>query len=505
MPNQFNNTINQPVKKYSFTLVSSLSNDSFFSNNDLPHVLSNRLARLTIRIQRKSLITNHLLVFPTRVASAIVGKRLGLQRVSSQIKNNQFIINRESSISTMNNQNLSKDETARYSRQMLCPEIGKKGQLLLKSRSVLIVGAGGLGCPTSLYLTAAGIGRLGIVDSDVVETSNLHRQVLHSESTLGVPKVDSAIDRLQQLNSNVQFEKHQVRLSRNNALDIISKYDVIVDGTDNPMARYLLSDACVLLKKPLVSGSALRFEGQVTVYNFDLDTPCYRCVFPEPPPAGTVTNCADGGVLGVVPGIIGNLQAIEAIKIAADIPPAYAGILLLYDGLSGKFRNVQLRKRKDDCISCGKNPTITTDLMDYEKFCGVQCAKPVRILEQDERVTVQDYHEVLKSNQPHLLIDVRPQLQQDIIKLEHAVSIPLGVIVKSDGIEMVKDLIEDKFQGKNNSTQKIFVMCRRGIASQKAVRELKNKLSDEDNLEIKDIIGGLEKWSVDIDPTLPMY
>lgn len=400
-------------------------------------------------------------------------------------------------------QKLSKDETARYSRQMLCPEIGKRGQLKLKSSSVLIVGAGGLGCPSSLYLTAAGIGRLGIIDSDVVETSNLHRQVLHSEGTRGMAKVDSAVDRLQQLNSNVTFEKHQVRLTRANALDIIKNYDIVVDGTDNPMARYLLSDACVLLKKPLVSGSALRFEGQITVYNYDHDTPCYRCVFPEPPPAGTVTNCADGGVLGVVPGIIGNLQAIEAIKIAAGIAPAYAGVLLLYDGLSGKFRHVQLRKRKDDCISCGKAPSITSDLIDYEAFCGVTCAAPVKILAPEERVTVQEYNSVLQSKQKHILIDVRPQLQQDIIKLDNAVSIPLARIVKEDGVQMVQDLIDKTFT-EPSEPKKVFVMCRRGNASQKATRELKNRL-EEDNVEIKDIIGGIEKWSTDVDPELPMY
>ena len=268
------------------------------------------------------------------------------------------------------------------------------------------------------------------------------------------------------------------------------------------------SDACVLLKKPLVSGSALRFEGQVTVYNYGQDTPCYRCVFPQPPPAGTVTNCADGGVLGVVPGIIGNLQAIEAIKIAAGIPPAYAGVLLLYEGLSGKFRHVQLRKRKDDCISCGKNPTITTDLMDYDAFCGVTCGSTtgVKILGPEERVTVQEYNSVLQSKQPHVLIDVRPQLQQDIIKLDNAISIPLGQIVKEDGLQMVQDLIDKTFDEKATEPKKIFVMCRRGNASQKAVRELKNKLNiEEDNLDIKDIIGGIEKWSVEVDPELPMY
>ena len=408
--------------------------------------------------------------------------------------------------STMD-QTLSKDETARYSRQMLCPEIGKKGQLRMKSSSVLVVGAGGLGCPSLLYLTAAGIGRLGIVDSDFVETSNLHRQILHSESTLGQYKVDSAVSSLKQINSNVTFEKHHVRLSRENALNIIKNYDIVIDGTDNPMARYLLSDACVLLKKPLVSGSALRFEGQITVYNYDQNTPCYRCIFPEPPPSGTVTNCADGGVIGVVPGIIGNLQAIEAIKIAAGIPPSYAGILLLYEGLSGKFRHIQLRKRQEKCISCGMNPTITTDLIDYEAFCGIKCETALNILQPEERITVQEYKEILDSNQLHLLIDVRPQIQQDIIKLDNAISIPLSQIVKEDGVQVVRDLIGKTFHSDVTGTsKKVLIMCRRGNASQIAVRELKNKLQDElDDVEIKDIIGGISKWSIDINPDLPMY
>lgn len=413
----------------------------------------------------------------------------------------------------MDNSKLSKDEVARYSRQMLCPEIGAKGQIRIRNTSVLVVGAGGLGSPSSLYLTAAGIGRLGIVDNDVVETSNLHRQVLHSEKTLGTSKVDSAVDRLKQLNSNVDFVKHQTRLTRENAFEILEQYDIIIDGTDNPMTRYLLSDVCVLLNKPLVSGSALRFDGQLTVYNFDAETPCYRCIFPQPPPAGTVTNCADGGVLGAVPGIIGNLQAMEAIKIAAGIPPAYAGVLLLYDGLTGQFRNVKLRKAKTDCVSCGtKGPnTITRELIDYEEFCGIKCGSTatVKILQPEERVTVEDYAKTLKTNEAHLLIDVRPQLQQDITKLENAISIPLVEIVKGPGVEKVKNLVDNLDAGGDASgkkKKKVFVMCRRGNASQKAVRELKIKLEDElDEVEFKDIIGGLEDWATKIDPNFPMY
>lgn len=418
--------------------------------------------------------------------------------------------NRSSSNQITKMASLNKEEIARYSRQMLCPEIGKSGQLRLKSSSVLVVGAGGLGCPSSLYLTAAGIGRLGLIDSDVVETSNLHRQTLHSESTIGQPKTDSAVDRLRQLNSNVKFEKHQVRLSAENAAEIITNYDIVIDGTDNPMARYLISDVCVLLKKPMVSGSALQWEGQLTVYNYDEETPCYRCLFPQPPAPGTVTNCADGGVIGVVPGIIGNIQALEAIKIAAGLKPSYAGKLLLFDGLSGQFRKVELRKRKDDCISCGNNPTITNELIDYNKFCGIQCgsAKKQEIIDPEERVTAEQYKQVIDSNEPHLLIDVRPQLHYDIVKLDNAISVPLGQIIKGNGVDKITELIDEKWDPNSNEKKKIFVMCRRGIASQKAVVELKKRLGakiDEKNLEIKDVKGGISEWAEKIDPKMPTY
>lgn len=429
-------------------------------------------------------------------------------------KNNQHFLSRTFSTNKqMDSNKLNKDEVARYSRQMLLPEIGAKGQLRMKSKSVLIVGAGGLGCPSSLYLAAAGIGRIGFVDNDIVETNNLHRQTLHSEATIGKFKTDSAVDRLQQLNSNVKFDKHPVRLSAANAMNIIENYDIVMDCTDNPMTRYLVSDVCVLLKKPMISGSALRFEGQLTTYNYDEKTPCYRCLFPNPPVPGTVTNCSDGGVLGVVPGIIGNLQALEAIKIAAGLKPSFAGILFLFDGLRGDFRTVTLRNRQEDCISCGNNPTITNKLMDYESFCGIKCdsATGLRILAPEERITVQEYENILNSNEPHLLIDVRPQLQQDIVKLDNAYSIPLSEMVKPGGMERIEKMLQNEDDFKANhydqyKTKKIFMICRRGNASQKAVREAKKYFTDKnDCLEIKDIIGGMEKWTKEIDPEMPMY
>ena len=397
----------------------------------------------------------------------------------------------------------SPDEASRYSRQLLMNEIGTEGQLKLRSTSVLIVGCGGLGCPAGIYLAAAGIGKIGFVDNDVVERSNLHRQILHNELRIGIPKTQSAIESLKALNSNVEFQAHNVMLNRTNAIDIIKDYHIVIDATDNPMARYLLSDVCVLNKKPLVSGSALRFEGQLTVYNYDKSTPCYRCLYPNPPPPGTVTNCSDGGVLGVIPGIIGSMQALETMKIAIGIKPAYAGKMLLFDGMQGSFRTLQIREKKADCISCGTNPTITSDLIDYEEFCGVKCASQmqVKILTPDERMTVEQYkQDFIDSNKHHLLIDVRAKLQSDISKLSNAIQIPLEEIQKGNGLQTIEDLID---QNLKNDSLKVVVMCRRGIASQKAVRVLKDKIKDN-KVEFKDVIGGLEAWAKN-DSNFPMY
>jgi adenylyltransferase/sulfurtransferase len=285
-------------------------------------------------------------------------------------------------------------------------------------------------------------------------------------------------------------------------VDIINKYDLVVDATDNAMARYLLSDVCVLTKKPLVSGSALRFEGQLTVYNYDEESPCYRCLFPNPPPPGTVTNCNDGGVLGVVPGIIGNLQALEVIKIAIGQKPSFAGKMLLFDGLRGDFKSVKIRGKKKGCISCGPEATIGRDLMDYEKFVGVQtCAGPgLQILAPEERVQGRDYKEqVLEKGIPHVLIDVRPKLQADITKLDNAVNIPLEELQKPGGIQRVKELLEE------SGSTTIYVMCRRGNASQRGVKLLKEAFGHEKGHHVQDIVGGIEAWSQQVDPNIPMY
>lgn len=403
---------------------------------------------------------------------------------------------------------LNKDEVARYSRQLLMPEIGKEGQLKLKSTKVLIVGCGGLGCPSGLYLAAAGIGTIGLLDDDVVETNNLHRQVLHRESTIGTPKTQSAAAALRGLNSNVTCVCHQSRLTRENALDIVKDYDIVIDATDNAMTRYLLSDVCVLLNKPMVSGSALRFEGQLTVYNFNdenISSPCYRCLFPKPPPAGTVTNCSDGGVLGVVPGIIGSMQALETLKIALGMRPNFTGKMYLFDGLSGIVRTIQLRPRQSNCVSCGPNATITKDLINYQEFCGVvNCAEKsatLKILAPEERMSAQEYKEkVLDTGVDHLLVDVRSKLQADITKLPNAVNIPLDDLQTENGLERLKKFIEE------SNAKRLYFMCRRGNASQKAVRLIKEKTNlDKEVEDLRDIIGGLEYWAREIDPEFPMY
>ena len=403
----------------------------------------------------------------------------------------------------MASSSLTSDEIGRYSRQLILPEIGVNGQKKLKESSVLIVGVGGLGCPASLYLTAAGFGKIGLIDADSVDLSNLHRQVLHRENGIGTLKTQSALNNLSGLNSNVDFETFETRLSRENALDIIKKFDIVIDATDNVIARYLISDACVLTGKPLVSGSALRFDGQLTVYNYDSSTPCYRCLFPSPPPPGTVTNCSDGGVLGVVPGIIGSIQAMEAIKIAVGLKPSYAGSMLLMDGLSGVFRSIKIRSKKDDCIACSEKRTLTAELMDYETFCGTQSCpqqQGLKILLPFERISVMDYKsEILDKETDHILIDVRPKLEQDIVKLPHSVTLPLGDLTKGvEGLKLVQEFLETK--------KSVYVMCRRGNASQRAVRFLKDNLPPvEGRDDIKDLVGGLEAWAKDVDTSIPSY
>jgi adenylyltransferase/sulfurtransferase len=269
---------------------------------------------------------------------------------------------------------LTEEQRHRYSRHTIMPEVGEEGQLKLLDAKVLLIGAGGLGSPAAIYLAAAGVGTIGIVDFDVVDTSNLQRQIIHRLEDIDVPKVESAARAIAQLNPEVKVVGHRTQITSENAFDLISQYDLIINGSDNFPTRYLVNDACVLLGKPLVDGSIFRFEGQVTVYNTPNDGPCYRCLFPDPPPPGEVPSCAEGGVLGVLPGIIGSLQAVEAIKLILGTGDPLTGRLLLYDALDGEFREMKVNKNLD-CPVCGHQPTVT-ELIDYQEFCGIPHVTP---------------------------------------------------------------------------------------------------------------------------------
>lgn len=406
---------------------------------------------------------------------------------------------------------LSRAEILRYSRQLLLPELGVRGQLRLASASVLVVGCGGLGCPLAQYLAAAGVGRLGLVDHDVVETSNLARQVLHDEARAGQAKARSAAAALRRLNPAVECVAYARALSEAWALELVRAYDVVADCSDNVPTRYLVNDACVLAGRPLVSASALRFEGQLTVYHCE-GGPCYRCVFPRPPPAETVTNCADGGVLGVVPGVLGCVQALEVLKIAAGLGPSYSGSLLLFDGLGGHFRRIRLRRRRPDCAVCGQQPTVTR-LQDYEAFCGSSATDKCRVLkllDSEERISVTDYKRLLDSGAPHVLLDVRPQVEVDICRLPHALHIPLNKLDQrdADSLKLLGDALRE---GKRNLEEgvalSVYVICKLGNDSQKAVRVLQSlkAVPELDSLTVQDIVGGLMAWAAKIDESFPQY
>ncbi|KAK2878334.1 hypothetical protein Q8A67_019125 [Cirrhinus molitorella] len=379
------------------------------------------------------------------------------------------------------NTTLNNEDIMRYSRQLLLPELGVKGQIALKNISVLVVGCGGLGCPVAQYLAAAGIGRLGLLDYDVVELSNLHRQVLHTELTQDQPKALSAAQ-------------------------AISRYYC----SDNVPTRYLVNDACVLTGKPLVSASALRMEGQLTVYNYR-GGPCYRCLYPKPPPPETVTNCSDGGVLGVVPGIMGCLQALEVLKIASGQGSSFEKQLLMFDGQEGRFRSIRLRPKQTECAVCGETPTVT-ELQDYERFCGSAATDKCRrlnLLTKEQRVSVQEYKAIIDSSSPHLLLDVRPKVEVDICHLPTSIHIPLSSLEnkKAEHITLLKDTISDLKQQMNIKSQvPVFVVCKLGNDSQTAVQLLEKMSGQEiEQITVKDVIGGLMAWAKKIDPSFPQY
>jgi adenylyltransferase/sulfurtransferase len=363
------------------------------------------------------------------------------------------------------------------------------GQKKLRAASVLIIGAGGLGCPIALYLTAAGIGRLGLVDFDVVDRTNLQRQILYGESVVGVPKVEAAAERLKDLNPDVEIETYPERLTSENALQIMSDYDIIIDGTDNFPTRYLTNDAAVILGKPYIYGSIFRFEGQVSVFlsrpfnGFDRG-PCYRCLFPSPPPPGAVPSCAEGGVLGVLPGIVGALQAAEAIKLIVGIGEPLIGKLLLIDTLRMEFRAVRIR-RNPNCPVCGDNPTIR-ELIDYEEFCGLRRGE---LPESDEIfVTPQELKGRLDAGEPLLLLDVREPEELEISEFPY----PYKHIPLDDLPERVHEL---------DLTSDIVVFCRNDQRSRLAAQMLQRMGFSR----VKVLKGGINAWSQEIDPSVPQY
>jgi molybdopterin/thiamine biosynthesis adenylyltransferase/rhodanese-related sulfurtransferase len=377
---------------------------------------------------------------------------------------------------------LNREEFLRYGRHLIIPEVGLEGQRRLKSASVLIIGAGGLGSPLAFYLTAAGVGRIGIVDFDVVDLSNLQRQILHTTKDVGRSKLESAREKLEALNPNVKIEIYEMRLTSENALDLIKEYDIVVDGTDNFPTRYLVNDACVFLKKPNVYGSIFRFEGQVSVFYADKG-PCYRCLYKEPPPPGLVPSCAEGGVLGVLPGIIGTIQALETIKLILGIGEPLIGKLLLFDALMMKFRELKLRK-DPECPVCGENPTVK-ELIDYEAFCGIT---PEQILHQSGlEITPEELKEKLENGEDIILIDVREPVEYEINRIEGSKLIPLSKLP-----EKVNEL---------DQTREIVLYCKMGGRSARGVQLLR----ELGFTRVKNLAGGIDAWIEKIDPTMPRY
>lgn len=388
------------------------------------------------------------------------------------------------------NATLSSEELQRYSRHLTLPEVGQEGQEKLKSASVLLVGAGGLGSPASMYLAAAGVGRIGIVDFDRVEESNLQRQVLYGTSHVGEPKLDIARERLEDLNPHIDIEVHETELTSDNALEIIDDYDIVADGTDNFPTRYLVNDACVMTGTPNVYASIFRFEGQVSVFATE-DGPCYRCLYEEPPPPGLVPSCAEGGVLGVLPGIVGSMQATEVIKLICGIGEPLIGRLLMIDALDMNFRTLNIRKNPD-CPVCGDDPTVT-ELIDYEAFCGLPSADESEDeTEEDEmsvpEVTVHDLQERRQNGSAHFLLDVRKPFEANIADIDADTLIP------HDELEEHLDELEDL------RDQEIIVHCRSGGRSEEATRLLREHGFDAKNLE-----GGILAWSEEIDDSVPQY
>jgi molybdopterin/thiamine biosynthesis adenylyltransferase/rhodanese-related sulfurtransferase len=389
------------------------------------------------------------------------------------------------------NVGLSHDEIKRYSRHLIMPEVGMRGQRKLKAASVLIVGAGGLGSPLALYLAAAGVGHLGLVDYDVVDATNLQRQVIHGTRDIGRLKIESAGDRLADMNPYIRIDTYKELLCSENALEIIGDYDLVVDGTDNFPTRYLLNDACVILKKPYIFGGIFRFDGQVSVFCTE-DGPCYRCLFNHPPSPGSVPSCAEGGVLGILPGTIGTIQATEAIKIILGLESSLAGRLLIYNALEMDFRFVKIRK-DPDCPVCGDHPTIR-DLIDYEEFCRMPAHDhSVWAKRHDDlgvpSITPRQLKQRLENGDRICLLDIREPHELEISQIQEIKSIH---IPRNEVLERMNEL---------DTSQDVVVFCRFGLQSIKTVRQLQ----DHGFKKLYNLEGGINRWAADVDPSLPLY
>jgi adenylyltransferase/sulfurtransferase len=377
---------------------------------------------------------------------------------------------------------LTPPELARYSRHITLPEVGENGQKKLKAAKVLIVGAGGLGSPVALYLAAAGVGTIGIVDFDVVDESNLQRQILYGVSQKGQPKLEAAKDRLQNLNPHITINLHPVALSSENALEIVKNYDMVLDGTDNFPTRYLVNDACVMSGIPNVYGSIYRFDGQVSVFNYE-DGPCYRCLYPSPPPPGLVPSCAEGGVIGVLPGIIGCLQANEAIKLIVGIGNPMKGRFLLFDALDLEFNELKIQK-DPQCVVCGEHPTVT-ELIDYQQFCGIPKAEEKK--DEFEEISVGELKTMFDENSQPFVLDVREPFELNIAKIEGTYHIPMREV-------------ENRLSELNPESE-IIVQCKSGGRSAKICK----LLIDHNFKYVKNLKGGILAWSRQIDSNIPQY
>ncbi len=377
---------------------------------------------------------------------------------------------------------LTNDEVLRYSRHLLLPEVGMDGQLKLKQARVLCIGMGGLGSPLALYLAAAGVGTLGVVDFDIVDVSNLQRQIIHGTSDVGRKKLDSAAERIAEINPNVEVRRFETRLTSANALEIFRQFDIIADGTDNFATRYLVNDACVLTGRPNVYGSIFRFEGQASVFATK-DGPCYRCLYPEPPPPGVVPSCAEGGVLGILPGLVGVMQATEVIKLILGVGEPLIGRLLLVDALAMRFRELKLRKNPE-CPVCGANPTVK-ELMDYEEFCGVRGGEVAAAASMGD-MTPEELKQRLDAGDDLFVLDVREPNEYQICNLGGHL-IPLNDLPKR--------------VGELDASREIVVHCKMGGRSAKAVDFLKQN----GFARVHNLAGGINAWSERVDPTVPKY